>query len=195
MKAVLTSITIMLSAAAANADWCYKFVGYECDPASNTITITYQGAFNEAGRELLKSKGPRKWYLADLTEYVEEEERIGSLKTMERQCELSDGTCTIWFRPVPGNASAQGKCGAWITGSVEVRRGSTTVLPRHQFETRCDDTEAPVITSIVIQAGVREPIIKTATQGEFYRRASQPKVAPSGEGGAGDKTAGVVTEC
>ena len=178
MRTILTFMAIVLSATAANADWCYKFVGYECDPTSNTITITYRGAFNEAGKEMLKNKRPQQWYLGDLIESMKDEDHIGSLKTIKRQCKLSDGTYTITFGPMPGNVNVQGKCGAWITGWVEVWCGSTAILPHRTFETSCEDTETPVVTSIIIKPGESKPIIKSVPHEEFCKYVAQPAAAP-----------------
>jgi len=178
MRAILICTAIMFSAAAAYADWFYKFVGCESDLASDTITITYQGAFNEAGKEMLRNKKPHQWYLGDLIESMEDKDHIGTLKTIKRRCKLSDGTYSIAIGPVPGNVNVQGKCGAWITAWVEIRRGSTTILPLRGFETACDDTETPVVTSIVSRAGEKKPIIKTVPHDEFYKYIPQPSASP-----------------
>lgn len=165
----LIFITIILSTSVAYADWFYKMVGYECDTKSNIITISFQGAYNEDGEEMIKQKSSRQWTPDELVGSMKDADHIGSLKTIKRKCKLKDGTYTIKIGPAPGNTNVQGRCGAWITAWAEVRHGSKVVLPRRYFEAWCDDSQTPVITSIIIKAGKKKPIIKTVSQDEFYK--------------------------
>jgi hypothetical protein len=169
MKKVLIISIIMFSISVANADSFYKLVGYECRKKANSITISYLGAYNEAGEEMMKNKGPQQWDPGELIESMKDEDHIGSLKTIKRKCKLKDGTYTITIGPVPGNSNIQGQCGAWMTAWAEVKHGSKVILPRYNFEAWCDDTETPVTTAITIKAGKNKPIIKTIPWNEFYK--------------------------
>lgn len=169
MRTILIIIAILFSATAAYADWFYKLVGYSCDTKANTITITYQGAYNEAGEAMIKTKGPQQWDPGELIESMKDVDHIGSLKTIKRKCKLRDGVYTITIGPVPGNTNIQGECGSWTTAWAEVRRGSKVILPHRNFEAWCDDSQTPVITKIIIKAGNDKPIIKTIPWNDFYK--------------------------
>lgn len=60
-KWLLAIAMIVLSASNAHADFFYKLVGYECDKKADAVILTYAGAYNEAGKEMRKNKGPRQW--------------------------------------------------------------------------------------------------------------------------------------
>ncbi|MBN1381409.1 MAG: hypothetical protein JXA41_07030 [Deltaproteobacteria bacterium] len=162
-------LSMILSTTAVYADNFYKLVGYECDKEANTITLSYTGAHNEDGEKMVANKSSRQWELWSLVATIKDEDHIGSLKTIQHQCELKDGTYTITIGPSPGNFNIQGRCGAFMSAWAEVRRGSNVVLPRHDFEADCHDTETPVTTAIIIKAGSRKPIIKTVPWDDFYK--------------------------
>ncbi len=169
MRVIFIIIAIVLSTTLTYADTFYKLVGYECNKKTNTITLTYQGAYNEAGEEMMARKGPQQWDPWDLIVSMKDMDHIGSLKTIKRKCKLRDGVYTITIGPAPGNQNIQGQCGSWITAWAEVRHGSKVVLPRHYFEAWCDDTKTPVTTAIIIKAGKSKPIIKTVPWNDFYK--------------------------
>ena len=169
MKVIPIIISILLSTSVAYADTFYKLVGYECNYKTGTITISYKGAYNEAGEFMLSNKSSQQWDPEELIATMKDVDHIGSLKTIKRQCKLKDGLYTISIGPAPGNTNIQGQCGAWITAWAEVRRGSKVVLPRYYFEAWCDDTQTPVTTSITIKAGNSKPIIKKIPWDEFYK--------------------------
>ncbi|MBN1473376.1 MAG: hypothetical protein JW914_02060 [Syntrophaceae bacterium] len=169
MKKVLVIFFIMFSISVANADTFYKLVGYKCNKISNSITISYLGAYNEAGEEMMKNKGPQQWDPWELIATMKDEDHIGSLKTIKRNCILNDGTYTITIGPSPGSLNIQGACGGWIRAWAEVKRDSKVILPQYYFEAWCSDTQTPVTTAITIKAGKNKPIIKTIPWDEFYK--------------------------
>jgi hypothetical protein len=169
MKWLLAIAMIVLSASTAYADFFYKLVGYECDEKADAVILTYAGALNEAGKEMMKNKGPRQW---DPWKLIVRDKKnrnyIGSQKTVGGQCKLSDGIYDITIGPLPGNANLQGKCGGFMSAWAEVKRGSDVVLPRHAFEFGDCHVAEPVTTKIVIEAG-KAPVIKKVPWDEFYR--------------------------
>ena len=170
MKWVFAIAMIFLSTSTAYADFFYKLVGYECDENANAVILTYTGALNEAGKEMMKNKGPRQW---DPWKLIIRDKKnrdwIGSHKTAGGQCKLSDGTYDITIGPLPGNANLQGMCGGFMSAWAEVRRGSEIVLPRHAFEFGDCHVAQPVTTKIIIEAGGKEPVIKKVPWDDFYR--------------------------
>ncbi|PKN25434.1 MAG: hypothetical protein CVU64_19910 [Deltaproteobacteria bacterium HGW-Deltaproteobacteria-21] len=169
VKLLLVIATIILSISNAYADFFYKLVGYECDEKADAVILTYKGALNEAGKEMMKNKGTRQWDPWKLIiRDTKKRDWIGSHKTVDGQCKLSDGTYEITIGPLPGNDNLQGKCGGFMSAWAEVRRGSEIVLPRHMFEFGDCHVAEPVTTEIIIEAGGKEPIIKKIPWDEFY---------------------------
>lgn len=167
---VLITLSILCSAASAHADFFYKLVGYECDYKANTVILTYSGALNEAGRQMVKNKGSHQWDPWKLiVKDRKNKNHIGTMKTVNGQCRLNDGTYEITIGPLPGNGNLQGKCGGFMTAWAEVRRGTETVLPRHDFEFGDCHVAQPVTTKILIQAGGKEPVITKVSWDEFYK--------------------------
>ncbi|MDD4357088.1 MAG: hypothetical protein PHN98_07530 [Smithellaceae bacterium] len=169
MKKVLIISIIIFSVSVANADSFYKLVGYECGEKANSIKISYLGAYNEAGKEMIKNKGPRQWDPWELIESMKDDDHIGSLKTVKRKCKLKDGIYTITIGPVPGNFNIQGRCGAFMSAWAEVRKGSKVILPQYVFEADCHNTEIPVTTEIVIKAGCKKHHFTKVAWDEFYK--------------------------
>lgn len=161
--------TVLLWASSARADFFYKLVGYECDEKANVLVFTYEGALNEAGKLMMKNKGPREW---DPWKLIVKDKKnknyIGSHKTVHSQCTLRDGIYDITIGPLPGNANLQGKCGGFMSAWAEVKRGSQTVLPRHEFEFGDCHMPQPVTTKITIEPGGKEPVVEKAPWEEFY---------------------------
>ena len=170
MKLMLVTAIIVLSTTAAYADFFYKLVGYECNKEANAVILTYTGAQNEAGKQMVRKKGLRQWNPWSLiTKDKKNRNYIGQCKTVHGQCKLSDGIYKISIGALPGNANLQGKCGGFMSAWAEVRRDDEVVLPRHEFEFGDCHVAQPVTTKIVIEAGGKEPVIKKVPWDDFYR--------------------------
>jgi hypothetical protein len=170
MKYLIVIAAIVLLTTPAHADFFYKLVGYECDAKADAIILTYVGAHNEAGKKMMKKKGPRQrdpWSL--VVKDKKNRDYIGSHKTVHGQCKLSDGIYRITIGPLPGNASLQGKCGGFMSAWAEVRRDSEKVLPRHEFEFGDCHVAQPVTTKITIEAGGKNPVIDKVSWDDFYK--------------------------
>jgi hypothetical protein len=169
MKYVLAVVIILLSAAPARADFFYKLVGYQCDPKADTLILTYTGALNEAGRKMVKQKGPRQWDPWSLIVKTKDGNSVLSEKTVNGQCTLSDGLYDIAIGPQPGNANLQGMCGGFMTAWAEVKRGAETILGRQTFEFGDCHASEPITTKIVIRAGGKAPVVTKVPPDEFVR--------------------------
>ncbi len=170
MKSLIVLAAIILSTASAHADFFYKLVGYECDEKANAVILRYVGARDEAGKTMMKNKGPQQW---DPWSLIVKDKKnssyIASHKTIHGQCQLSDGIYEITIGPLPGNANLQGMCGGFMSAWAEVRRGSEIVLPRHAFEFGDCHVAQPVTTKIIIEGGGKEPVIKEVPWDDFYK--------------------------
>ncbi len=169
MKSLVVIAVVVLSTTSAHADFFYKLVGYECDEKTNAVILTYAGALNEAGKKMMKDKGPQQWDPWSLIEKRKGDNYISSLKTVHGRCKLSDGIYEITIGPLPGNANLQGMCGGFMSAWAEVKRGPEIVLPRHTFEFGDCHAAEPVTTRIVIEGSAKEPIIKKVPWDDFYR--------------------------
>lgn len=170
MKSLLVIGTLLLSVAPARADGFYKLVGYVCDAKANALILTYAGGLNEAGKKLMKNKGPRQWDPWSLIETTVDKSSIDSTKTVHGECRLEDGFYEIMLGPLPGNFNLQGMCGGFMSAWAEVRRGSVVVLPRHKFEfPDCHSSSNPITVRIRIEAGGGKPVIETVSWEAFYK--------------------------
>jgi hypothetical protein len=169
MKYILIILLFVLSMTPAYADSFYKLVGYKCDENLNALFLTYVGAYNEAGEDMVRNKGPQQWDPDSLIATMKDDDHIGTLKTVHGQCKLKDGVYKITIGPSPGNFNIQGRCGAFMSAWAEVRHGSEVILSRYEFEADCHDTKTPITTEIIIKAGSNKPIIKTVPWGDFYK--------------------------
>jgi hypothetical protein len=173
MKTMLVVSMIVLSTTSAHADFFYKLVGYECDQQANAVVLTYSGALDEEGKNMVRNKGPRQWDPWSLmVKDKKNENYIGSLKTVHGQCTLADGIYEITIGALPGNGNLQGMCGGFMSAWAEVRRDSRIVLPRHAFEYGDCHVSQPVTSKIIIEAGGKEPIITKVPWGDFYKSAA-----------------------
>ncbi len=152
----------------ANADSFYILVGYICDKKTDQLLITYDGAYNDAGREMLANKSQNQWDPWGLV-VVKDEKYIKSLTPIHRNCRLSDGVYKITILPSPGNYNIQGACGASMDAKVEVKKGEHVIYTVENFEGRCGDKDPPIITRVVINAHNKKPQVTTVTQKEFYK--------------------------
>ena len=169
MKLILIIVVFVLFVPTVHADYFYKRVGYECDTKNDAVILSYAGASNEAGRKMMKKKGPRQWEPWSLVvKDKKKRDYIGSHKTVHGQCTLSDGVYTITIGPLPGNANLQGKCGGFMSAWAEVKRDADAVLPRHEFEFGDCHVTMPVTTKIVIKAGGGAPVIHKVSWEDFY---------------------------
>jgi hypothetical protein len=176
MKSLLAT-AIVLSALPAHADFLHKLVGYECDTKANAVILQYAAGFNEAGKRLMETKGPREWDPWSLIKT--KNNHIQSMKTVGGTCGLTDGVYNITIGALPGNSNLQGMCGGTVSAWAEVKRGSVTVLKRHMFESPdCHTADNPVTVRIVIEPG-KEPAITQISRDEFYQRAQNLPARPA----------------
>jgi hypothetical protein len=168
MRTSLLSLLLLALAGPASADTFYTLVSYECDQDANRIVITYRGAYNEEGENLVRFKSDDQWEPGQLIKSMIDDDHIGELETIHRTCRLADGEYSISIGPSPGNMNIQGRCGAQLSAWVEIERESTKLLRRHHFEGDCH-MGAPVLTKVEVQGGKPEPLLSYTPYNEFYR--------------------------
>jgi hypothetical protein len=165
---LLVTLLLITTSISAQADEFYVLVGYTCDTKSDQLLLTYDGAYNEDGKAMLKNKRQTQWDPWALVT-AKDEDHIGSVNTIHEKCQLSDGTYDVAISPSPGNFNVQGRCGAWITASAAVKKGNTTIYSIPAFENDCHDMDSPVTTRVTIRAGNLNPAVLTIPKENFYK--------------------------
>jgi len=159
----------MLIPFAAQADWFYTLVRYECVPSEGRIVVSYVGAYNAAGEAMVANKSANEWDPWKLVEIKDDDvhTRIVATHPVTQVCLLRDGEYTVVIRPVPGNYNVQGRCGAHMSAGVRVTRAGQVILDT-DFEGDCHDT-TPVVTKIVVGGDAKETVITKTLWNEFYQ--------------------------
>ena len=154
---IILPLVLCLLATSARADAFFKLVGYQCDPASDRLVLTYDAAANGAGQTMLERKTSTQWDPWTLTK-PRDEDHVGSTTTVRASCKLSDGTYTIELGPIPGNMNMQRRCGEWISAWAEVRLGDQVIFPRTNFESGvgCSFDSGEITTRVEIVPGRAE---------------------------------------
>jgi hypothetical protein len=99
-------------------DWSagsWKIVRYECDAATDSINVRYEGAYNERGAQLKADAGANDFDPWDLVETSDG--MITSTTTVTRECRLSDGEYVVEIKPAPGNYRLTRECGGVMSAS------------------------------------------------------------------------------
>ena len=154
----------------AHADVFYVLAGYTCDTRNDRVLLTYDGAYNEAGKALVAGKTKTQWEPWSLITMANDDDHIKSVKTVRGNCRLSDGIYQVAINASPGNFNIQGRCGAWITAGATVKKRNRTIYSISRFEKDCQDMDSPVTTRVIIQAGKpAPPEVRTVKWDEFYK--------------------------
>lgn len=131
--------------------------------------ISLKGAYNEEGKQMLRTKGANEWdpwSLVDLKDDKNETRIIGT-RSVRKICRLRDGIYRVEIHPSPGNVNILGSCGGEMSAGVVVEKAAATVV-RTDFEGDCHG-EDPVIVEVEVRAGSRSPRIRRVPKAEFYK--------------------------
>ncbi len=149
-------IALFAACSLAHADSFYKLIQYRCDHQANRVVVSYVGAWNEKGEQLVENKGSDSWEPFDLLELSGEQ--VTKLRHVTRQCRLSDGTYDIEIRPaLYSTGSIVSRCAHLMADSAKVKiskQGKTVVSRR--LEDPCSYKATPVVTEILVTGGAAE---------------------------------------
>jgi hypothetical protein len=159
----LVAVCFSVVAPASYAEELRTLIGYECDPGSDRLTLSYVGAYDEKGTDLVAHKSARQWDPRSLVELAGDG-LLTSQRTVEASCALSDGLYAIELGPEPADASVQGPCGAFMGAWASVSRDGEVVLPHYPFDT-CEGSF--VIASVVIRPHSR-PMVRTVAKSQHF---------------------------
>ena len=140
-----------------NLAWADTFrtaVKVTCDTRADSLSISYLGAYNEAGETLINALDQNGVATDDLVK-TDGDSLITEILTKEWKCKLSDGTYNIVVGGAPGNMKIGGRCGAHFSAWVEISHDGTK-FPRTVFHDDCHLSRT-VITDIRIRAGGKPP--------------------------------------
>lgn len=129
----------------SHADWRHIKIGYMCDIKKDIAFGYLKGEINQAGLEMLKNLKVGEWELSSLIET--EDSQVTGIKTIQKECKLSDGVVTIIIEPFPGNYRLGGRCGAGITAKVYIRKGGEFIFQR-LFEDPCKGPDENSLSKI-----------------------------------------------
>ncbi len=164
---VMSFIVLLAMSAHAHADSFYKLIRYTCDLQHDQLIISYVGAYNEAGKALVDSKGENAWEPSELVEI--NGERIVKLKNVKRQCHLTDGIYEVTISSSPYTGNINGHCGALsaIPAKLEIAREGRVIFDQ-TLEGSCMDTESRIITEVSLAAGAKEAHTKQVPSNVFF---------------------------
>ena len=163
----LLFLLLMMTSLSASADSFYVLAGHVCDKKADELRITYDGAYNEAGKAMMASRRKTQWDPWDLT-VAKDDDHIGSLKTVRANCRLSNGVYAVEITPSPGNFNVQGRCGAWMTAGAKVFKGNKQIYSIDRFDSDCFG-EKPVVTRVSVGPKRSKPIETSVPNSEFYK--------------------------
>jgi hypothetical protein len=129
---------LVVGSTPAAADEHYTMARYACDRDQGQVTVRYVTAYNEAGRAAVAAlgvNGVEFWSLVRT-----EGDFIVRVGTVEWRCELADATYRVVIGAHPGNFRIQGRCGAFMSGWVEIFRNGVP-FPRVIFHEDCHHSE------------------------------------------------------
>ena len=89
------------------------------------MIVKYEGAYDEAGEERLRNKGPNAWDPWDLLRTDEKNERITGAKSVRRQGKLGDSRYDVTITSVYGNSIPSQHCGVHVTGGADQPNNGT----------------------------------------------------------------------
>jgi hypothetical protein len=150
---VAFSATVLPITAVADGD-----VWFDCDPVANRLVISYDNA----------------WALGEKLQpgtllVMRDDDHIARVKTLHRQCLLSDGAYEIRIWAAPGNFNVQGECGGEVSAGMEIRHRGKRLSYVKSFEPFCHALNEAVLTRVEIRPGSRRPIEHRVPLSEFYR--------------------------
>ena len=160
----LYALALMPLCPLAQADSFYVATTFECDKTNDRMVARYYGEYNDAGKAMLERLGIEAidpWTLIEVTN-----DHISKESIIEKHCELSDGRYDIEIGPAPGNRNIQGRCGAFMSARVVIRKGDHTLYDG-AFEQDCHG-DYPVRTQVSWKPGSREAQIIEVPHEKFY---------------------------
>jgi len=84
---------------------------------------------------------------------------------VRRECKLSAGVYRIEVRPVKGNLSAEGECGAWDSAVVQITLNGSEIL-NMPLQRWCSSPD--IVSEITVLSGSRHVVVKTVGTSVFY---------------------------
>lgn len=165
MFRVTLAIILASIAFSVHADEFYVALQVECSKTGDYVAVNYLGAYNEEGKAMVQRLGEDgidPWKLVVIAD-----DHISEMKTLTKQCSLSDGIYIVDIGPLPGNGNIQGRCGAQMSAWMRIHKDDTPLL-RTGFEGDCF-ADYPVTTRVLWRAGAEKAEITEVAHDEFYK--------------------------
>ncbi len=124
----------------AMGDVLHAAAHVDCDHANNRLIVSFVLVLPTEIRHPPTAGSDRLVVFWSLIDYSTQPsggpDRVAGERVATKHCRLGDVDYTVVLRPVIPNVNLQGRCGAAITGSVEIRQGDAVVLTPLLFENR-----------------------------------------------------------
>jgi hypothetical protein len=170
MIKLIQLIILLAVSITAHADSFYNLIRYKCDLQHDHVIISYVGAYNEAGEDLIENKGEDAWEPWTLVDIDSSGERITKLRVIKKQCRLSDGVYNVSIGPTPYTTNINGRCGALMgmPGWVEIKKDDKVIIHRQLDPDACSGgKDAQVVTELSLAAGAKAASLKQVSQEKF----------------------------
>lgn len=168
MKHTKLMMGIFLIPMMLQADWFYKMIGYECNQDQKSVSVIYQGAYNEVGEKMIAEKSSTQWDFSSFVN-IKDSKTKGRYKTITNECKIDDQTYKVSFSLIPGNSNPQGRCGAWTTAWASIENKNKEYLQHHSFEGDCHDMERPITTKVTFDTTTKTLKFEESDFNGFYK--------------------------
>ena len=147
----------------ADPTYIYTVAGFQCDPANDVLLLTYDGAYDLAGQNLVRDMKPDHWDLWTL---------YYSGKSIQKRCSLSDGDYELTLS-LYNTGSCYDCYGFW----AKVTNGGKLVFNEglHGFE---GPPAQIVITRAVIKSHNAQPELTRRSWDDFVEQSRLDKQTP-----------------
>ena len=149
---LLALLATAFVAGGAHADEMRPHVSYQCQKDRGRIELGYAEKVHRKGQPAPAPSGLYEVDLATLVAY--EGDIVARMMSVTWRCELADGIYRVTVGPQPGNLNITRRCGAALSGWVEVVSEDRR-YPRVLFREDCSKDEK--ITRAVYKVGASVP--------------------------------------
>jgi hypothetical protein len=151
---------LLVLSESALAETIFTVVGFQCDQTKDILVLTYDGAYDYAGEELVRNKKSNQWDLWSLYD---------NRKTIQQRCRLSDGDYDLSIS-IYSTGSCNECYGIW----AKIMHGDKSV-----FNEGLDGFEGPPIQTVIVRAVIRshdeKPELTRLSWDDFVERVHLPE--------------------
>ena len=146
--------------APSRGDSAWEQIRYICDSKQDTVRVDYVRTSEEP------ATGKRDtWNAWSLTISAGDDRHITGVKTVQRKCNLSDGSYVVEIKAEPCNYDTQGQNGSMTMANARILRGGRLLVDAHFGA--CEIT-GEVTTKVVVSPRLKKPQIVKVPADEYF---------------------------